>query len=67
MGNNVIEEKNYGNFKYACKTKMGKDDLIFDLELVKKNYDYIMFEGKLIRGETKFYKELFFKIKDKLV
>ena len=67
VGNNVIEEKNYGNFKYACKTKMGKDDLIFDLELVKKNYDYIMFEGKLIRGETKFYKELFFKIKDKLV
>ena len=67
VGNNVLEDKNNGYFKFICKTKLGKDDLIFHLELISKTFDNMVFEGKLIKGETKIYKELFFKIKYKLI
>ena len=67
VGNNVLEDKNDGCFKFICKTKLGKDDLIFHLELISKNFDNMVFAGKLIKGETKIYKELFFKIKYKLI
>ena len=67
VGNNVLESKDNGNFKFICKTKCGKDDLIFHLELISKSFDVLTFEGTLVKGETKLYKELFFKIKEKLI
>ena len=67
VGNNVLEGRDSGNFKFICKAKCGKDDLIFHLELISKSFDALIFEGKLIKGETKLYKELFFKIKEKLI
>ena len=66
VGNNVLEGKDNGNFKFICKAKCGKDDLIFHLELISKTYYSFTFKGTLIRGETKFYKDLFLKIKEKL-
>ena len=66
VGNNVLEGKDNGNFKFICKTKYGKEELIFHLELISKTYYSLTFKGTLVRGETKLYKELFLKIKEKL-
>ena len=66
VGNNVVENRDNGNFKFICKTKCGKDDLIFYLELISKSYDSLTLKGTLSKGETKCYKELLFKIKEKL-
>ena len=62
----MVENRDNGNFKFICKTKCGKDDLIFYLELISKSYDSLTLKGTLSKGETKCYKELLFKIKEKL-
>ena len=67
VGNNVIESKDNGIFKYICKTKFGKDELIFHLELISKTYDSFTLKGILVKGETKWYKELISKIKEKIM
>ena len=66
VGNNVVEGRDNGNFKFICKTKFEKDDLIFHLELISKTYDGLTLKGILVKGETRYYKELLFKIKEKL-
>ena len=67
VGNNVQEIKDNGIFKYICKAKFGKDELIFHLELVSKTYDSFTFKGILVKGETKLYKELLSKIKEQIM
>ena len=67
VGNNVIESKDNGIFKYICKAKFGKDELIFHLELISKTYDSFTLKGILVKGETKLYKELIYKIKEKIM
>ena len=66
VGNNVIENNEEKNFKFVCKLKIGKDDLIFYLELIAINFETRIFKGTLIQGETRIYKELLLKIKEKL-
>ena len=66
VGNNVVESRDNGNFKFICKTKFEKDDLIFHLELISKTYDTLTLKGILVKGETRYYKELLYKIKEKL-
>ena len=66
VGNNVIENNEEKNFKFVCKLKIGKDDLIFYLELIAINFETRIFKGTLIQGETRIYKELLLKIKKKL-
>ena len=66
VGNNVLESKDNGIFKFICKTKFGKDELIFHIELISKAFDTLTFKGNLVKGETKVYKELLNKIKEKL-
>ena len=66
VGNNVVENRDNGNFKFICKTKCDKDDLIFHLELISKSYDSLTLKGTLVKGETKFYKELIFKIRERI-
>ena len=66
IGNNVVENNEEKNFKFICKTKIGKDDLMFYLELIGMNYGRRIFKGTLIQGETKLYKELLLKLKEKL-
>ena len=67
VGNNVVENNLQGNFKFICRTKIGKDDLVFYLELISFNFETRIFKGSLIQGETKLYKELLLKIKEKLI
>ena len=67
VGNNVVENNLQGNFKFICRTKVGKDDLVFYLELISFNFETRIFKGSLIQGETKLYKELLLKIKEKLI
>ena len=52
--------------KFVCKLKIGKDDFNFYLELIDTNFDKNIFKGTLIQGETRLYKELLLKIKEKL-
>ena len=66
VGNNVVCEKNNGFFKFICKAKIGKDDLIFILEIISKNYDTFVLKGTLEKGETKTYKKILKKFKEKL-
>ena len=66
VGNNVVENNAERNFKFICKTKIGKDDLNFNLELISKNFETRIFRGTLIQGETRLYKDLLLKIKEKL-
>ena len=66
VGNNVVENNLQGNYKFICRTKIGKDDLVFYLELISFNFETRIFKGSLIQGETKLYKELLLKIKEKL-
>ena len=66
IGNNVVENYEEKNLKFICKTKIGKDDLMFYLELIGMNYGTRIFKGTLIQGETKLYKELLLKLKEKL-
>ena len=66
VGNNVVENYDEKNLKFICKTKIGKDELIFYLELISMNYEKRIFKSTLIQGETKLYKELLLKIKEKL-
>ena len=66
VGNNVIEKKDENNLKFICKTKIGKEDLFFNLELININFGIRTFKGTLIQGETNIYKELLLKIKEKL-
>ena len=66
VGNNVVENNDERNFKFICKTKIGKDDLIFYLELISMNFDTRIFRATLIKGETNIYKDLILKIKEKL-
>ena len=66
VGNNVIEIKDNGIFKFVCKAKLGKDELIFHIELISKSYDTLTLKGNLVKGETKIYKDLLNKIKEKL-
>ena len=67
VGNNVVENNLQGNYKFICRTKIGKDDLVFYLELISFNFETRIFKGSLIQGETKLYKELLLKIKEKLI
>jgi len=67
VGNNVVENNLQANFKFICRTKIGKDDLVFYLELISFNFETRIFKGSLIQGETKLYKELLLKIKEKLI
>ena len=66
VGNNVVENNDERNFKFICKTNIGKDELIFYLELISMNFEMRIFKGTLIQGETKLYKDLLIKIKEKL-
>ena len=66
VGNNVVENNDERNFKFICKTNIGKDELIFYLELISINFEMRIFKGTLIQGETKLYKDLLLKIKEKL-
>ena len=66
VGNNVVENYEERNVKFICKTRIGKDDLIFHLELISMNFETKIFGGKLIQGETKTYKEILLKLKEKL-
>ena len=66
VGNNVVENNDERNFKFICKTKIGKDDLIFYLELISMNFDTRIFRATLIKGETNIYKDLILKIREKL-
>ena len=66
VGNNVVENNESKNFKFICKTKVGKDEIIFNLELIDTNFDTQVFKGNLIQGETRLYKESLLKIKEKL-
>ena len=66
VGNNVVENNDEKNFKFICKTKIGKDEINFYLELIAVNFGTRIFKGTLIQGETKIYKELLLKIKEKL-
>ena len=66
VGNNVVENNDERNFKFICKTNIGKDELIFYLELISMNFEMRIFKGTLIQGETKLYKDLLLKIKEKL-
>ena len=66
VGNNVVENNDERNFKFICKTKIGKDDLIFHLELISMNFETRVFRATLIQGETSIYKDLILKIKEKL-
>ena len=66
VGNNVVENNESKNFKFICKTKVGKDEIIFNLELIDTNFDTQIFKGNLIQGETRLYKEILLKIKEKL-
>ena len=66
VGNNVVENNDEKNFKFICKTKIGKDEINFYLELISINFDTRIFKGTLIQGETRLYKELLLKIKEKL-
>ena len=63
VGNNVKEES---IDKFICKTKKGKDEIVFTFEIVKQNFDNIILKSNLNKGETKAYKELLSKIKEKL-
>ena len=66
VGNNVVENHDKKKLKFVCKLKIGKDDLNFYLELIDTNFDKNIFKGTLIQGETRLYKELLLKIKEKL-
>ena len=66
VGNNVLEIKDNGIFKFVCKAKLVKDELIFHIELISKSYDTLKLKGNLVKGETKIYKDLLNKIKEKL-
>ena len=61
-----MENNDERNFKFICKTGVGKDDLIFYLELISMNFDTRIFRATLIKGETNIYKDLILKIREKL-
>ena len=52
--------------RFICKTKNEKEELNFILEVSIKNYDTSIIKGTLEKGETKAYKDLLNKIKEKL-
>ena len=66
VGNNVKSDFSNGFQRFICKTKNEKEELNFILEVSIKNYDTSIIKGTLEKGETKAYKELLNKIKEKL-